>query len=255
MRNKKQKPIIEIRNVGKKYLLRKKIKKNNWFSDGSKSEDFWALKNINLKIFAGDRVGIVGPNGAGKTTLLKIMSGIVTPTTGTIKVRGRVVALTDIQAGFHPELTGLENIRLNGVLIGMRKQEIIEKLEEMVDFAGLGKFIDQPFFTYSAGMKFRLAFSVAMASRCDVLILDEIFISGDSDFQKKTADIILEAQKKNKSMVTITSSHVVTLLWGFSNTFFQISTGRLNMLPRKKVWSMLNDYDRVWRKKFKLDRY
>lgn len=148
-------------------------------------EDFWALKDVNFKIQEGDRVGVIGRNGAGKSTLLKILSRISEPTSGKIKIKGRVASLLEVGTGFHPELTGRENIFLNGAILGMSKAEIRRKFDEIVDFAEVERFIDTPVKRYSSGMHVRLAFSVAAHLESEILILDEVLAVGDMAFQKK----------------------------------------------------------------------
>ncbi|MEK7119077.1 MAG: signal peptidase I [Patescibacteria group bacterium] len=150
-----------------------------------KDEEFWALKDVNLTIKKGERVGIIGPNGSGKTTLLKIIAGITTPTSGTVQTNGRIVSLIDLEAGFHPELTGIQNIYLNAMLLGVNKNKISQKLKSIIAFAAIGRFIDAPLFTYSAGMKLRLGFSIATHSDPDILIVDEGLSVGDMDFRQK----------------------------------------------------------------------
>lgn len=148
-------------------------------------EEFWALKNLSFSIREGERVGIIGRNGAGKSTLLKILSRITDPTYGSIKLRGRVASLLEVGTGFHPELTGRENIFLNGAILGMSKKEIYRKFDEIVSFAEVEKFIDTPVKRYSSGMYIRLAFSVAAHLDSDILIVDEVLGVGDIQFQKK----------------------------------------------------------------------
>src|SRR5690606_20463507 len=131
------------------------------------------------------KIGIIGPNGAGKTTLLKIISGITTPTGGSVVVRGRVASLIELTAGFHPELTGEENVFLNGLIIGMTRKEIEKKYKKIATFSGLGKFMSTPLYTYSSGMALRLGFSIAVHSNPDILILDETVAVGDESFRKK----------------------------------------------------------------------
>jgi lipopolysaccharide transport system ATP-binding protein len=148
-------------------------------------EEFWALSNISLNIQQGERVGIIGSNGAGKSTLLKILSRITEPTKGSIRIRGRVASLLEVGTGFHPELTGRENIYLNGAILGMSKQEIQRNFDAIVDFSGVEKFLDTPVKRYSSGMYVRLAFSVAAHLESDILIVDEVLAVGDAQFQKK----------------------------------------------------------------------
>jgi lipopolysaccharide transport system ATP-binding protein len=149
------------------------------------SEDFWALSDVSFEVKQGDRIGIIGCNGAGKSTLLKILSRIIEPTTGSIRIRGRVASLLEVGTGFHPELTGRENIFLNGAILGMHREEIRRKFEEIVDFAEIEKFLDTPVKRYSSGMYVRLAFAVAAHLEPEILIVDEVLAVGDAAFQKK----------------------------------------------------------------------
>lgn len=148
-------------------------------------EEFWALKNVNFDIMKGEVIGIIGRNGAGKSTLLKILSQITPPTTGEIKINGTVGSLLEVGTGFHPELTGRENIFLNGAILGMKKKDIVKKFDEIVKFADIEKFLDTPVKHYSSGMYVRLAFSVAAHMETDILIIDEVLAVGDAEFQKK----------------------------------------------------------------------
>lgn len=147
--------------------------------------EFWALRDINFEIKEGDRVGIIGRNGAGKSTLLKIISRITAPTTGRIGIKGRVASLLEVGTGFHPELTGRENIFMNGAILGMKRREIQKKFDEIVDFAGVKDFIDTPVKRYSSGMYVRLGFAVAAHLESEILIVDEVLAVGDAEFQKK----------------------------------------------------------------------
>jgi len=159
-----------------------KIGENKYSGD---KDHFWALKDINLDIKQGDRVGIIGKNGAGKSTLLKILSRITTPTEGMVKIKGKVASLLEVGTGFHGELTGRENIYLNGAILGMRKRRIDEKLDEIIAFSGIEKHIDTPVKRYSSGMYVRLAFAVAAHLDSNILIADEVLAVGDAEFQKK----------------------------------------------------------------------
>lgn len=195
--------IIEVQNVSKKYIVSHEQQAYNTLvetvSNQARSclsrlrrrvspkaqEEFWALQNIDLTIAEGDRVGIIGKNGAGKSTLLKILARITEPTTGRIKIRGRVSSLLEVGTGFHPELTGRENIYLNGALLGMKRQEIKQKFEEIVSFAEVEKFLDTPVKRFSSGMHTRLGFAIAAHLDPDVFIVDEVLAVGDAQFQAK----------------------------------------------------------------------
>jgi lipopolysaccharide transport system ATP-binding protein len=162
-----------------------KIGETNDRSIKGSSDIVWSLKDINFKIEQGTAVGIIGRNGAGKSTLLKILSQVTSPTTGTLKVKGRIASLLEVGTGFHPELTGRENIFLNGAILGMQKKEIKRKFDEIVDFSGVERYIDTPVKRYSSGMYVRLAFAVAANLESEILIVDEVLAVGDAEFQKK----------------------------------------------------------------------
>ncbi len=195
--------IIKVENISKSYILRhqqaerytalrdviahkvKSIFTSPLPSAFQTREEFWALRDVSFDVCQGDRVGIIGRNGAGKSTLLKILSRIVEPTRGRISMNGRVASLLEVGTGFHPELTGRENIFLNGSILGMSKQEIRKKFDEIVDFAGVEKFLDTPVKRYSSGMYVRLAFAVAAHLEPEILVVDEVLAVGDAEFQKK----------------------------------------------------------------------
>jgi lipopolysaccharide transport system ATP-binding protein len=162
-----------------------KIGEINDRSTKGKSDIVWSLKDINFEINHGEAVGIIGKNGAGKSTLLKLLSRVTSPTTGEIKVKGRIASLLEVGTGFHPELSGRENIFLNGAILGMRKKEIKRKLDEIIDFSGVERYIDTPVKRYSSGMYVRLAFAVAAHLESEILIVDEVLAVGDAEFQKK----------------------------------------------------------------------
>ena len=207
------KPVIKVENLGKKYLISHQKQKNakgykyqalrDVIADGAKTfakkmiksekkgiidptqEEFWALQGVNFKIGEGEAVGIIGRNGAGKSTLLKLLSRITEPTTGRISIQGRVASLLEVGTGFHPELTGRENIFLNGSVMGMTRVEIKRKFDEIVDFAEVEKFLDTPVKRYSSGMYVRLAFAVAAHLEPEILVVDEVPGGGRCSFSKK----------------------------------------------------------------------
>jgi len=200
-------PIIEVKNLGKKYNITHRLggyialrdvitnafksplkflkRKTKRFLGRETKEEFWALENICFSVNQGEAIGIIGANGAGKSTLLKILTGITPPTTGEAILRGKVASLLEVGTGFHPELTGRENILLNGAILGMPQKEIIKKFDKIVEFSGVSKFLDTPVKYYSSGMYVRLAFSVAAHMEPDILLVDEVLAVGDAEFQKK----------------------------------------------------------------------
>lgn len=217
---------VKLTEVSKKYILRheKPTLVENIFGRRTR-EEFWALTNINLTINQGEAVGLIGPNGAGKTTLLEIIAGITTPTTGTVTTRGKVVSLIELNAGFHPDLTGEENIYLNGLLLGMSKTEVYSKLKKIVAFSDIGKFIDAPLYTYSAGMKLRLGFSIAANINLDTLLLDEKLAVGDQDFKEKSFQKIKELMSQGKTIVIV--SHFMKFISNNCKRVIWLNRGRI----------------------------
>lgn len=169
----------------------------------TKEDVIWALKDVSLEVSAGEVVGIIGKNGAGKSTLLKVLSKITYPTSGYIELKGRVSSLLEVGTGFHPELTGRENIYLNGTILGMTKNEIDHKFEEIVDFSGVRKFIDTPVKRYSSGMRVRLAFSVAAHLEPEILLVDEVLSVGDAAFQKKSLGKMEEVSQQGRTVLFV----------------------------------------------------
>lgn len=200
-------PVIVLKNVSKTYIVHHEKPTlaedfGKWLKR-EKNKEFQALNKINLKIFPGEKVGFYGPNGVGKSTLLKLIAGICRPTTGSVETIGRIVSLIDLEAGFHPDLTGEENILLNGLIIGMSKQEILQELSKIIAFADLGDFINAPLYTYSSGMKLRLGFSVAIHAHPDILILDEVIAAGDENFRQKTEKVFDDMFKNDKTILVV----------------------------------------------------
>lgn len=175
------------------------------------NEEFWALKDVNFKVEPGEVVGIIGRNGAGKSTLLKILTGITPPTDGEVIMRGKVASLLEVGTGFHPELTGRENIFLNGAILGMPKREIARKFDEIVAFAEVEQFLDTPVKYYSSGMYVRLAFSVAAHVEPDILLVDEVLAVGDAEFQKKCLGKMEEATKQKGRTILFVSHNMVAI--------------------------------------------
>ncbi len=207
---------ISVQGLGKEYIIGHKKsgdmrhaigdKFRSIFTKNEEKESFWALKDINFEIKHGEAVGIIGRNGAGKSTLLKILSRITEPTKGRFTINGRVSSLLEVGTGFHMELTGRENIYLNGTILGMKRAEIKQKFDEIVDFSGVEKFLDTPVKHYSSGMKVRLAFSVAAHLEPEILIVDEVLAVGDAEFQKKCLGK-MDQVSKNEGRTVIFVSH------------------------------------------------
>jgi lipopolysaccharide transport system ATP-binding protein len=189
-------------------------------------EDFWALKDVSFEINPGDRVGIIGRNGAGKSTLLKVLSRITEPTSGRAKIHGRVASLLEVGTGFHPELTGRENIFLNGAILGMNRAEIRKKFDEIVDFAEVEQFLDTPVKRYSSGMYVRLAFAVAAHLEPEILVVDEVLAVGDIQFQKKCLGKMKEVSK-NDARTVLFVSHNLASLQSLCNVGILLSQGKL----------------------------
>lgn len=208
------KPILEVHNVSKKFQidhdrsaylsLRDRIA--GAFKPKSKKEDFWALKDVSFNVMPGESIGIIGRNGAGKSTLLKILSRITPPTDGNIIVRGRIASLLEVGTGFHQELTGRENIFMNGSILGMKNAEIKSRFDEIVDFSGVERFLDTPLKNYSSGMQLRLAFAVAAHLEPEILIIDEVLAVGDGEFQKKCIGKMEEVSGHGRTIIFVSHS-------------------------------------------------
>lgn len=242
--------IIQVNELSKKYViaheerekyttLRDTIQKKarSVFSFGradegrihKTKEDFWALKGVSFDINAGDRVGIIGRNGAGKSTLLKIIARITEPTSGSIKINGRLASLLEVGTGFHPELTGRENIFLNGAILGMSRNEIRKKLDEIIAFAEVDRFLDTPVKRYSSGMYVRLAFSVAAHLDPEILLIDEVLAVGDASFQKKCLGK-MEEVSANEGRTVLFVSHNMASVEALCNTGVYLKDGKIEWI-------------------------
>lgn len=201
---------VDIIGVGKKFRLyherNQSLKTALMRGRVSKYEDFWALKNINFSIPQGSSFALIGSNGSGKSTLLKCLARIYTPTEGSIKYNGHMAALLEVGSGFHHELSGRENIYLNGSILGMSKKEIDRKYDEIVDFSGVEKFIDQPVKNYSSGMYVRLGFSVAISVEPEILVVDEVLAVGDAEFQEKCLNKFKDFREDGRTVIMVTHS-------------------------------------------------
>ena len=210
------------------------------------SEYIWALKDINFEVKQGEVLGIIGRNGAGKSTLLKILSRTTTPTTGSIKIKGRVASLLEVGTGFHPELSGRENIFLNGAILGMTKQEIKSKFDEIVDFSGVERYIDTPVKRYSSGMYVRLAFGVAAHLEPEILIVDEVLAVGDAEFQKKALGKMKDVSTKEGRTVLFVS-HNMTAIQNLCKTAILLSNGTIKEMG--ETGNIISKYFAVNKKK------
>ncbi|MBT32172.1 MAG: hypothetical protein CMO01_21130 [Thalassobius sp.] len=200
---------------------------NNKEQNDDAQKDFWALNDVSFEIKKGEAVGIIGRNGAGKSTLLKVLSRITEPTKGRIEINGRVASLLEVGTGFHPELTGRENIFLNGTILGMSRREVKAKFDEIVDFSGVEKFIDTPVKHYSSGMYVRLAFAVAAHLEPEILIIDEVLAVGDAEFQKKCLGK-MEDVSKNQGRTVLFVSHNMGAVQNLCKQVIVLSKGKLN---------------------------
>jgi len=230
---------IKLTHISKKYILhhQKPTLMENIFRFGQK-ENFWALKKINLELKKGESLGIIGNNGSGKTTFLKIISGITTQTSGDIKVCGRIVSLIDVNSGFNQELTGEENIYLNGMLLGMTRKEIEKKFKQIIKFSDLKKFIDAPFYTYSFGMKLRLGFAIVAYSNPDIILIDEVLAGGDKNFLNRTYRFIKNFLKEGKTLIFV--SHFLPILEKFCQKAVFLEKGEIKMFGETK--KVINSY-------------
>jgi len=254
-------PIISVKNIGKKYDIRHfqggyvalrdvlmTIIKSplRFFKQKAKSvagigtkEEFWALKDVSFDVMPGEVIGVIGRNGAGKSTLLKILTGITPPTTGYIEMRGRTASLLEVGTGFHPELTGRENIFLNGAILGMKNKEIAKNFDSIVAFAEVEKFIDTPVKFYSSGMYVRLAFSVAAHMEPDILLVDEVLAVGDAEFQKKCLGKMEEVTRSDGRTILFVS-HNMAAIQSLCRKCILIEKGTVKMIGDTET--VINEY-------------
>jgi len=219
---------VKLKNVTKSYVIHheKPTFIENVIMRKNK-ENFLAIDNLSLIINQGEKIGIIGHNGSGKTTLLKLMSHITVPTKGKVLTKGRLVSLIDLDAGFHPDLTGEENILLNGLILGLTKAEIMGNYNNIIAFADIGKFIDSPLYTYSSGMRLRLGFAVAIHANPDILVLDENISVGDENFKRKIDVKMNEMMRDKKTIILV--SHYRQYLEKFCDRYLIMNHGKVVM--------------------------
>jgi ABC-type polysaccharide/polyol phosphate transport system ATPase subunit len=210
---------VSFNHVSKRYRVRR------FGADGGRTVDFWAVREVSFEVGRGEALGIIGHNGAGKSTILKLLSQITTPTEGEIRLAGRVSALIEVGSGFHPELTGRENVFLSGSILGMRRREIQAKFDRIVEFAGVGEFIDTPVKWYSSGMYVRLGFSVAAHLEPDILLVDEVLAVGDASFQAQCIERLNELRRSGMTMLFI--SHDLLSIEKLCDRVALLEKGRL----------------------------
>ena len=222
---------IEAAGLGKRYGLYAKpsdrLKQLLWRGKAGASQEFWALQDVNLAVQPGEVVGLVGRNGAGKSTLLQMLCGTLPPTCGTLHVRGRVAALLELGAGFNPEFTGVENVFMNGAILGMPRQEVARRLDDILAFADIGSFVHQPVKTYSSGMFVRLAFAVATSVEPDILVIDEALSVGDGACARKSFDRIMQLKEAGKTILFC--SHSMYQVEALCARAVWIEAGRVRM--------------------------
>src|SRR3990167_3292316 len=241
------KPIIEVNNLSKKYRIGERQSYYSFrdtlvdlaqlpFKQNKKThkEEFWALKDISFKVMPGEVIGIIGRNGAGKSTLLKILSRITPPTKGEVILRGRVASLLEVGTGFHPELTGRENVYLNGAILGMKRYEINDKFDEIIEFAEISKFLDTPVKFYSSGMYMRLAFAIAAHLEPEILLIDEVLAVGDTQFQKKCLGKMKEVSRQGRTVLFV--SHNMEAIKNLCSKVLILEEGKLKKIgPASKI--------------------
>jgi lipopolysaccharide transport system ATP-binding protein len=252
------KNIIEVENLSKRYRISHQKKNLSYFTlrdeiteivrkpfdlltgRRSNKEELWALKNITFNVRPGEVLGLIGPNGSGKTTLLKLLTRITAPTTGKAIIEGRIGSLLEVGTGFHPELTGRENVYLNGAILGMRKIEIDKKFEEIVAFAEIEKFLDTPLKRYSSGMGVRLAFSVAVHLDPDILLMDEALAVGDLSFQRKCLKKMGNVAQEGKTIIFV--SHDMQAVRNLCQNVIWLEKGQIKQIGNAQ--EVINNYEK-----------
>lgn len=241
------KPVIETIKLGKRYMRHKqgeasyrtlRDQLSGMWKKRLQEEYFWALKDVDLEISEGEVIGIIGRNGAGKSTLLKLLGRITEPTTGQLTIRGKVASLLEVGTGFHPELSGRENIFLSGAILGMKQADVKKRFDEIVDFAGVGNFLDLPIKKYSSGMFLRLGFAVASHLDADILLVDEVLAVGDAEFQKKCLNKIGEVSKSGHTILLV--SHQLESITHYCSKAILIENGILKQMG--EVRDVTNGY-------------
>ena len=233
--------------------LKSALLSGSLITDLKPAETFTALQDVSLRVEAGETVGVIGPNGSGKSTLLKLVAGITKPTSGTVNVKGRISALIELGAGFHPEISGRENIFINGIMLGLSKREVVQKFEEIVEFAELEDFIDAPVKTYSSGMYARLGFAVAIHVNPDVLLVDEILAVGDQGFTHKCLDKFAEFRRRGKTILLVT--HSLSLVERFCDDAVWLDSGLIKAVgdPKRVVDAYLSHVENHEEQQLKAD--
>lgn len=231
-----KKSAIYLSNVYKKYKIYHDraytLKDKILFWKRNKYEEHWVLQDINIEIFKGESVGIIGKNGSGKSTILKLLTRIIYPNKGEVKITGRVAGLLELGAGFHPDMTGRENIYINASIFGLSRKEIDGKLSDIIEFAELEEFIDNPVRTYSSGMYIRLAFAIAININADILLIDEVLAVGDIAFQSKCLNKLREIKEKGVTIVIV--SHSLEQIEEFCDKSIWIKNGKIEMVGNCK---------------------
>jgi ABC-type polysaccharide/polyol phosphate transport system ATPase subunit len=200
--------VVELSNISKRYNIYERpvdrLKEMIWRNRRCFHREYWALRDINIKVEKGTTIALLGPNGSGKSTTLQIMAGVIRPTTGTVSIQGRLTAILELGAGFQPDYTGRENVMLNGMILGISREEMKMRMDSIAEFAEIGEFFDQPVKTYSSGMLVRLAFASCIHVDPEVLLVDEALAVGDIRFQTKCIDHIVDMQKAGKTIIFVT---------------------------------------------------